>query len=344
LGQSVKKARSALTERAFLCGGHGGVINRLDGTVAVLSRMAAGGVGALLVESHQLIVDRIDGAVGAEGAVGELAEAHADEIGLARFAFGKGDVAVVLLGYPFPAGDGLAGFGIGNDADIGIDESLAALGIAGDGRIVLGGGGGKAHLAVGVVLKALGHVEVAADEGGADGVVQSVVGIIQGFAYHFGGYRQRELTVFFGDLTGKEHLHVIAGGDAVGIEAVDQHIALQHGDVVGPPGEEGEFLSAPSEELATGTGERDPLLQIGVFYMGQLGYAEMHTGVVFGRDHLLVGVGDLEGVVQLDGADLDDLAPQGVGVGDGAFGPHGLIPFQIHDNIIHRRFDPIVHT
>ena len=102
MGQSVKKARSVLAERACLCGGYGGVIGRLGGAVAVLSWMAAGGVGALLVEGHQLIVDRIDGAVGAEGAVGELAEAHADEIGLARFAFGKGDVAVVLLGYPFP--------------------------------------------------------------------------------------------------------------------------------------------------------------------------------------------------------------------------------------------------
>ena len=86
-----------------------------------------------------------------------------------------------------------------------------------------------------VFVHAAGQIHAVADAHGVAGVVQRVVGAVGGKAQHFDGVLQRALAVFPQDLVGKDALEIIAVGERLGGDVMQEHIVQQHGDVVRPP-------------------------------------------------------------------------------------------------------------
>ena len=117
---------------------------------------------------------------------------------------------------------------------------------------------------------------------------------------------------------------------------LEQHIIHQHGHIAHAPGHEAEVLAAEVPEFLPGFGEGDaPGHEIPVVDAGEGGDALVHPGVILGGDVQAQLVHQGEGIVQLHGTDLNDLAGEAQRIGDGGGDVGRLVPFQIEDDVIH---------
>ena len=121
-------------------------------------------------------------------------------------------------------------------------------------------------------------------------------------------------------------------------ETLDAGAGIHDAPVVIAPGEEGNVLAAPLAELGEsvlkGYAAGQPLgVEAGEFF-----HLIVHTLEIDGLHIRREFAGGPELIVQLHGADLDDLTPEVDGqlVENGGLGAHRLIPLQIDHHIVHK--------
>ena len=136
-----------------------------------------------------------------------------------------------------------------------------------------------------------------------------------------------------------DELEVDPSGDPVPVEVVDDDVLFHDAAVVAAPGQKGDVLAAPGAKGVHRVGEGESLRQTFFIKTGELFHLVVHTLEVGRLDIDREFLAQCHVVVQLDGADLDDLTAQMDRqlVEYGRFGAHGLVPLQIHHDIVHKK-------
>ena len=155
------------------------------------------------------------------------------------------------------------------------------------------------------------------------------MGAVGGKPQHFDGVLQRALAVFPQDLVGKDALEIIAVGERLSGDVVQEHIVQQHGDVVRPPRAKRTVVPAPVDEGLKRLGKQRRAFQLLRPYFGEPHDSAVHVGVELRPDKGLELPDCGKGLVQLYGADLNDLGVEGERVYDGVLLGQRLIPLKI---------------
>ena len=134
-----------------------------------------------------------------------------------------------------------------------------------------------------------------------------------------------------------DQLQIDPTGDPVPVQIMDDDILLHDPLVVAAPGEEGHILAAPGAERLERVGEGKTEGETFFVKSSDLFDFIVHTLEVHGLDVDRELLTQRHVRIEFDSADLDDLSAKMNRelVEDGGFGAHGLIPFQIHHNIVH---------
>ena len=209
------------------------------------------------------------------------------------------------------------------------------------GGLVVGHPGSQDPVRLGIEAQALRHVQVGAHQRGVVGVAQGVVGysgLLDLKMLHGAG--QGLLVLVAAGLQVVDQLQIDPAFDPVPIQVVDDDVLLQDPLVVAAPGQEGDPVAAPLPKAGQGFGKAHAVCKTVLIKAGDLLHLVVHAPEVNGLHIDGEFLGWLHVLIQLHGADLDDLAPQMDGqlIKDGGFGAHGLVPLQIHHNIIHKSF------
>ena len=139
------------------------------------------------------------------------------------------------------------------------------------------------------------------------------------------------------DLPAEDPLKVAPVRKGAHIHPVQEHAVHQHGQVAHAPGHEGAFLPAEVQEFSTGLPERKALLlQALVADAREAGDAAVHAGIMDGLEIKLQFVDDPEGLIQLHGSQLDQLAGQVHRLLHHEAPVRRLVPLQVEDHILHR--------
>ena len=148
-----------------------------------------------------------------------------------------------------------------------------------------------------------------------------------------------------GHLAVGDELQIDPLAQPVDLEIVDDEVLLHDTAVVVAPRHERAVRSAPCEELLHGLGEGETVREAVVVEPGELFDLVVHLAEPNGLYVALEFLAGGEIVVQLDRADLDDLAPQmdGEAVEYGGFRAHGLVPLQVDDDMCHIWFPLLFH-
>ena len=223
---------------------------------------------------------------------------------------------------------------------------LREIGVGGDvldglGAVVLlfaAGMGGKLPRGGAVLLQSRLQIQMCADKRRVVGVAQRVMRdarLLDLKVLHRRG--ERLLVAVSVRLQIINDLEIDPAGDPVPVEIMDDDVLLQDALVVAAPGEECHVIAAPFAELLQRGGEVCSLCQTLAVKAGELFHFVMHPLEVDGLDVDLELLAGRHVVVQLHGADLNDLASEmnGKFIEYGGFGAHSLVPLQIHHNIMH---------
>ena len=198
--------------------------------------------------------------------------------------------------------------------------------------------GGEDLSCIRIQTQPFGHVKVGADKGGVVGVAECVVRyarLLNPEMLHCAG--KGFLILVSACLKIVDQLQVDPACDPVPVKVMDNNILLHDPLVVAAPGEEGYILAAPGTKGLERVGEGQTVGKTLFVKAGDLFDLIVHTLEVHGLDVDRELLAQRHVGVEFDGADLDDLPTKMNGelVEDGGFGAHGLIPFQIHHNIVH---------
>ena len=116
------------------------------------------------------------------------------------------------------------------------------------------------------------------------------------------------------------------------------HVLLQHAHIVAAPGQQGIVLPAPRDKLIHGLQKGGGVGQLLGAQLGHLADAGVNLHIMHGPDGNGDAVAHLQLLVQLHRANLDHFKDQPVphlAVHRAVIG-HGLVPFQVNHNILHR--------
>ena len=192
-----------------------------------------------------------------------------------------------------------------------------------------------------ILRSTLLQVQPGADQGGVISITQRVVG-------RAGSLNLKNLHGGFQRLLGgrtvglgiENHLSIVPSSGPFGIQLMQLEILPEDANVIEAPGQEHDVLAAPLPELLHRLRERHTLISQAAFLdTGELADPAVQVPVIFGLDHYLEFVSHLLVLGHTNSADLDDLTAdlhRQYLLGRGGTGP-GLIPFHIHNNILHHK-------
>ena len=151
---------------------------------------------------------------------------------------------------------------------------------------------------------------------------------------------QRQALAFpAGKFFQKDLLQVIPAGRPALVQVVQKQILLQHGHIVHAPLGKGSIRAAPAHKALQALPDGNAAVQIGLGHTGDLGNVVLQFAEQAGLQIEAEGVQHTAGFIHLHGADLNDLAPQGL------FSPvvikhAGLVadvPFQVKYDQAHQK-------
>ena len=190
-----------------------------------------------------------------------------------------------------------------------------------------------------ILCHTLFQIQPGTDQGGVIGIAQRVVSRARGLdTQHFHGGFQSLLRVGAVSLGIEDHLGIIPAVGKGGVHVEKLQIFPQNTDVVEAPGQEHNILTAPIPEQLHGLRKGHALVpQLILLDAGELADPAVQMPVELGPDQDLKFVRNFSGFRNTHRADLDDLAPDLNGqhlLGGRRTGPR-LIPFHIHNNVVH---------
>ena len=193
-----------------------------------------------------------------------------------------------------------------------------------------------------VFLHAPLQIQPLADQGGMVGIPQGIVGRAAGGNLEgFQGGFQCLLGAGAVGLGVENHLGIVPVLHPAMVQGEELEVFPEDADVVKAPGEEHRVFPAPAAEGFHGAGEADPLGPEAIFLdAGELTDPAIQVPVDLGGNHNLEFIRRVPRRAEPDGADLDNLPPDGHRqhlLRRRRAGP-GLIPFHIQDNKIHCNF------
>ena len=171
-------------------------------------------------------------------------------------------------------------------------------------RLILGGVGGKPGT----------QIQQTADIGGVQGVGKCIVeGALHGDA-HAGdhAFQRHALALLAGMLPQKDLLQVIPDGGLRLVQIAQEQVLLEHRHIIQTPLGKLGIRAAPLHKTAQSLYDGLALVQIGLRQAGHLGDMVLQLAEDAGTQMDGKGVQHISILVDLYGADLHDLAPQGL--------------------------------
>ena len=203
------------------------------------------------------------------------------------------------------------------------------------------GGSPQLLLFGGIFRNALGQIQPLAHVHGVQRVAQRIVeGPVGGDAQPGDDRFQRHALALGAAALGDEDLlQVIPAGGPALVQVVQEQVLLQHGHIVHAPLGKGSIRAAPAHKALQALPDGNATVQIGLGHTGDLGNVVLQFAEQAGLQIEAEGVQHTASFIHLHGADLNNLAPQGL------FGPvvikqAGLVadvPFQVKYDQAHQK-------